>query len=347
MSEIAAGEAPALRRLKLLYPNFKLVQTGVSSTIFALSAVLADMGVDVSVVGKQPPGPRRVGSMRGGADRITIWHARRNVEMLAGLLLRRLRPEMKVVFTSAAQRVHTAYTKRLIAEVDLVIATSEASASFLDRQSVVVPHGIDTTRFSPGDRPALRQQLGLDPSANYLGSFGALRAAKGTDLFVDALLATLPDRAGWKAIVVGHVVPSERGYVEALRARVTAVGLADRITFLGHVPDAGDYLRAMDICVAPSREEGFGLTALEAMSSAVPVVASQAGSYTETIVDGETGLIFATGNLEALADAMATLMDEGARRQDMGERGRNRALARYAIEREAEGLLRIYLSLIN
>jgi mannosyltransferase len=347
MSDEPAPTPAALARLRLLYPNFKLVQTGVSSTIFALAAVLADKGVNVSVVGKQPPGPKRPRLAKNGAGRTTVWHARRNVEMLAGLLLRRLRPSLKVIFTSAAQRVHTAYTKRLIAQVDLVVATSQASASFLDRDSIVVPHGIDTERFAPADRVALKRQLGLDADAHYLGSFGALRAAKGTDLFVNALIATLGQRPGWKAIIVGHVVPRERAYVDGLVQRVVAAGLADRIAFVGHVDDARDYLRAMDICVAPSRKEGFGLTALEAMSATIPVVASRAGSYAETIVDGETGILAETGNVAALAAGLARLMDDDTLREAMGARGRDRVLAHFAIEREADALLRVYLGLVD
>jgi mannosyltransferase len=338
--------AAVLARLKLLYPNFKLVQTGVSSTIFALSHVLAGMGVDVSVVGKQPPEPLPV-RRRSDASAITVWHARRNIEMLAGLILRRVRPRTRLIFTSAAQRVHSAYTKRLIAKMDRVVATSAASAGFLDRDCVIVPHGIDTGHFAPADRAALKRRLGLDPGAQYLGSFGALRAAKGTDLFVDALIATLGQHPGWKAIVVGHVVPRERAYVDELKSRVSTAGLADRIAFTGHVPDARDYLRAMEICVAPSRKEGFGLTALEAMAAEVPVVASRAGSYNETIVDGETGLIAETGNAGALAGAIARLMDDDALRQQMGRRGRQRVLARYAIEREAAALLQVYIDLIS
>jgi mannosyltransferase len=337
-------DASALAGLKLLYPNFKFVQTGVSSTIFNLSGVLAAMGVDVSVVGKQPPEPLPP-RPASDASATTIWHARRNIEMLAGLIVRRFRPGTKVVFTSAAQRVHTAYTNWLIRQMDLVIATSEASASFVERQCVVVPHGIDTARYAPTDRAALKRRIGLDPAAKYLGSFGALRPAKGTDLFVGGLIATLGQRPDWKAIVVGHVAPGEQGFAAELQRRIDAAGLGARVIIAGHVPNGRDHLRAMDICVAPSREEGFGLTALEAMSSAVAVVASAAGSYSETIIDGQTGLVVETGNPVALAGAMASLMDDDARREQMGANGRQRVLAHYGIEREAEALLGIYLSL--
>src|ERR1043166_9921681 len=73
-----------------------------------------------------------------------IWHARRNDEMIAGVLLRALGWPLKVVFTSAAQRHHSWLTRWLIRQMDAVIATSERSASFLKRKGTVVMHGGDT-----------------------------------------------------------------------------------------------------------------------------------------------------------------------------------------------------------
>jgi mannosyltransferase len=337
------GLRAALRRLRLLYPNFKFVQTGVSTSVFSLSRALAGMGVDVTVIGTKPS--EGWNSPACDASAVPVWHARRNIEMLAGLIVRRFSPRTKLVFTSAAQRVHTAYTNWLMSRMDIVVATSRASASFVDRECVVVPHGIDTQLYTPADRASLKQRIGLDPAASYLGSFGALRPSKGTDIFVDALIATLHERPAWKAVVVGHIAPNELAFAAELKGRIAAADLSDRIVLSGHLADARDHLRAMDICVAPSREEGFGLTALEAMSSEVAVVATRAGSYADTILDGETGLLVDIGDVAALAGAMAALMDNATRRQLMGESGRRHVLASHGVEREAEALLEVYLSL--
>ncbi|MDC9825773.1 glycosyltransferase family 4 protein [Devosia sp. ZB163] len=335
--------------LKVLYPNFKLVQTGVSSTIFALLPALRAMGVDVSIVGVGPRhGEARNDNKAGNRPdaRVVVWHARRNIEMLAGLLLRTLRPSTRVVFTSAAQRKHTRYTDFLMSKVDAVVATSGKSASFVDRESRIIPHGVNTARFSPVDsRSELKQQLGLDPGASYVGVFGAVRPSKGTDLFIDAMIANAGERPEWKALIVGNVVPAQRRYAEELQQRVAAASLSDRITFLGHVADARDYIRAVDICVAPSRNEGFGLTPLEAMSSGVPVIASSAGSYAETVVDGQSGLLFETGSSASLAQALVRLMDDDQLRMALGKSGRERVLASFSVEREAAALLDLYRGL--
>ena len=84
-----------------------------------------------------------------------IWHARRNNEMMAGLLLRALGWPLKLVFTSAAQRHHTWTTRAMMRRMDAIIATSDASASYLKVPHVVIMHGIDTERYAPpADREA-------------------------------------------------------------------------------------------------------------------------------------------------------------------------------------------------
>ena len=121
-----------------------------------------------------------------------IWHARRNNEMIAGVLLRSLGWPLKLVFTSAAQRHHSWITRWLISRMDAIIATNDISASFLKRQATVIPHGVDTDRYSPpSDRAAAFAQTGL-PGRHAIGCFGRVRAQKGTDVFVDAMCELLP-----------------------------------------------------------------------------------------------------------------------------------------------------------
>src|SRR5580692_9885605 len=121
-----------------------------------------------------------------------IWHARRNNEMIVGVLLRSLGWPLKLVFTSAAQRHHTWITRWLIRRMDAIIATSDISASFLKRAATVIPHGVDTDVYSlPADRAAAFAAAGL-PGRYAIGCFGRVRAQKGSDVFVDAMCRLLP-----------------------------------------------------------------------------------------------------------------------------------------------------------
>ncbi len=336
----------------VIYPNFRRRQSGVSSTVFSLAPALSERGVSLHVLGAGlPKGLKSISLLTAldilftGTGPRPIWHARRNIEMLAGLVLRALGGRHHLVFTSAAQRHHTAYTRRLMQGMDAIVATSRRSASFLSLPATIIGHGVDTTRFAPADQRPLRESLGLDPEALYIGCFGALRASKGTDLFVEALLSLLPARPRWQALIVGHAEPRDRAFVDALKARLDDAGLSERVTFTGHVPDAAPYLRAVDLCVAASRTEGFGLTPLEAMASGIPVVASGAGSFPDLIRPGVTGSLFETGNSAALAAALAPLLDDDARRRAMGAAGVAHVRASHSIALEAEALRALYCQL--
>ncbi|MBV6651380.1 MAG: glycosyltransferase family 4 protein, partial [Hoeflea sp.] len=275
-----------------------------------------------------------------------IWHARRNVEMLMGLAMRDiLRMPLRLVFTSASQRVHTGWTRFLVSRMDGVIATSHKTASYLKVPHRVSLHGINAERFSPpSDRAETRRTLSLPEAQKIAGCFGRIRRQKGTDLFVDAMIRLLPDRPGWSAIVAGRATASHASFLSELKARVARAGLEDRILFVGEHTDINAWYRALDLFVAPQRWEGFGLTPLEAQASGVPVVASDVGAFNEIIAQGttETGVVVEKDSLEALAAAAADFMDDDARRDAAAARARPHVLANFTIEGEASRLSETY-----
>jgi glycosyltransferase involved in cell wall biosynthesis len=96
----------------------------------------------------------------------------------------------------------------------------------------------------------------------------------------------------------------------ALEERVRALGLVDRVRFLGERRDIPDLLAACDLVVLPSLSEGLPLALLEAMAAGVPVVASQIGGVDELITSGETGLLVEVGDVEGLAAAIRHLLGD-------------------------------------
>ncbi len=288
---------------------------------------------------------------RSGPSGARVWHARRNSEMLAGVVLKfLLGKRLKLLFTSAAQRRHTAYTRWLIRRMDAVIATSDRAAAWLERDATVIHHGIDTGEFAPPqDRAALRGRLGLDPDAVLVGCFGRVRPQKGTDLFVEAMLRVLPDRPDVQGIVMGGVTSDNEGFVADLRGRIAAAGLGERLRILPE--DKGfsiaPWFQALDLYVAPQRWEGFGLTPLEAMSCAVPVVATRVGAFEELVADGETGKLVDPGDIDGLTEAIAAYLDDADRRRTHGMAGRARAVAGFRLEDEAAAINAIYRRLLG
>ena len=280
-------------------------------------------------------------------DRPRVWHARRNTEMLLGLVLRHaLRRRLRLLFTSAAQRRHSRYTRALIGRMDAVVATSAAAASYLERPAEVVPHGVDASAFRPSaDREAERAALGLPPGL-WVGCFGRVRPQKGTDLFVEAMLALMPGRPALRAMVVGRA--DDAAFARGLRERIEAAGMAGRFRWAEGLSweALAAHHRAMDLYAAPQRWEGFGLTPLEAMASGVPVVAATVGAFPDLVAEGETGALVPPGDADALAAAMAPLLDDPPRREAMGRAARAHVEARHAIEREAAALERVYRRLL-
>ena len=332
-------------------PNFNRRLSGVTSTVVRLVPAQRRMGLNVVAFGVGLPETtpaigrtRLVALGRHGSRPFRIFHARRNVEMLFGLLLRDvLRRPWRLVFTSASQREHSRYTRGLIARMNAVIAVCEATRRYLRVPATVVLHGIDTETFAPADdRAALRRELGL-PDAKLVGCFGRIRHQKGTDLFVDAMLDLLPSRPDWSAVVFGRATQSHAAFERELVAKVEAAGMVDRIIFAGEVDVEAIARRyaALDLFVAPQRWEGFGLTPLEAMASAVPVVATKVGAFPELVVEGETGTLVGRDDLAALKRATARLMDSPDR-EAMGRKARAHVEAAFTIEREAASINAVY-----
>lgn len=335
-------------------PNLKRRLSGVTATVVRLIPVQARM-IAIRATGPGlPDDVPHIPLTRAATlprDRWRVWHARRNTEMALGLILRRvLRRKYRLLFTSAAQRSHTGFTRWLIRQQDALVATSPQAASYLERPATVILHGVDTQVFHPApDRAALRAELGLDPDAVLIGCFGRVRAQKGVDLLVEAALRVFPQHPRAQLVFSGRITPDNRAFADGLMARARAAGLADRIRFLGEIPwdEVVRLYRALDLFAAPARWEGFGLTPLEAMASGVPVIAARVGAYETLIRDGETGTLVARENVDALAAALDRWLSDDAGRQAAGRAARAHVEQNHAIAAEARAIVAVYRRLLD
>ncbi len=346
-----------LDEITVIAPHFKRRLSGVTSTVIQLVPEQRRLGLGILTLGLGLPAhlpkmawrdlPALWRSPKGQTKR--VWHARRNNEMLAGLFLRDvLRMPLALMFTSAAQRHHSRYTRWLISRMDAVVATNGKSGSFLKVPHRVIMHGVDTTLFHPAadnDLPAEIPEALQDQ--HLVGCFGRIRHQKGTDLFVRAMIDLLPAHPNWTAIISGRITPENTAFSNGLKADITAAGLSERIRFLGEVDDIKPWYRRLALYVAPSRNEGFGLTPLEAMASGTAVVASDAGAYAEMIVEGETGKVVPAGDYEALRDAISECLVNAARTAQWGAQARVHVLDHFKLEQEASALIIVYKQLVR
>ena len=263
--------------------------------------------------------------------------------MLVGVVLKSIfRAPLKIVFTSAAQRHHTWFTRLLVARMDAVIATSRRSGSFLEIPHTVVMHGVDCERFHPLGETEDRVENTDLPMRYIVGCSGRIRHQKGTDLFVDAMMRLLPGCPDWVALITGRVTPKHRKYYGQLRRKIAQAGLEHRIVFLGEVPDVRPWYRRLLLHVAPARNEGFGLTPLEAMASGTAVVASDAGAHAEMIVEGVTGAVVPAGDGPALTEAIRRYMERPDVAAEHGRNARVHVQRCFALEKEVDGLNAVY-----
>ena len=338
--------------LQLIVTNLHWRYSGVTATNRMVAPQLAGMVRAAWLGSDAPQGIARMGFVdllrlwRRRAP--VVWHARRNNEMIAGVALRALGWPLKLVFTSAAQRHHTWITRWLIDRMDAIIATSEASASYLKRPATVVTHGVDAERYAPpADRAAAFAEAGL-PGRYAIGCFGRVRAQKGTDLFVEAMCQLLPRYPDFTAVIVGAITPDQRGFAGELKSRIAAAGLQSRIVILGELPieDVVRWYQRLTIYAFTSRNEGFGLTLIEAMSVGAALVATRAGAAELAVDDGVTGTLVPTDDAAALAQALEPLLRDPALAAAMGQRGRQRVLDRFSLAAEAQGIAAVYQRLI-
>src|SRR3954462_6747997 len=281
-------------------------------------------------------------------DAPLIWHARRNNEMIAGLVLRSLGWPLRLVFTSAAQRHHSWITRWLIKRMDAIIATNDISASFLKRDATVIPHGVDTERsLPPADRAAALAHSGL-PGRYATGCFGRVRAQKGSDVFVEAMCQLLPRFPDFSAVMVGAITPEQSAFGNDLHRRIEAAGLQSRLIITGELPveDVQRWYQRLTIYAFTSRNEGFGLTLIEAMAVGAALVASRAGAAELVVEDGVTGVLIPPGDADALVAALEPLMRDPAAAAKMGTRGRARVLAKFSLDAEADRIADVYRGLV-
>jgi mannosyltransferase len=264
------------------------------------------------------------------------------------VLLRSLGWPLKLVFTSAAQRHHTWITRWLIRRMDAVIATSDVSASFLKRAATVIPHGVDTDRYAPpADRATAFAEAKL-PGRYAVGCFGRVRAQKGTDVFVEAMCRLLPRYPDFTAVIVGAVAVEQTAFANDLKKRIEAAGLQSRVVITGELPieQVQRWYQRLTIYAFTSRNEGFGLTLIEAMAAGAALVASRAGAAELVVEDGVTGVLTPPGDASALVAALEPLMGDPLSCAVMGARGREHVLAQFSLDAEANRIAEVYRRLV-
>jgi glycosyltransferase involved in cell wall biosynthesis len=242
-----------------------------------------------------------------------------------------VRTEHSIHYTHRGGRFYGPVEALLTARADRVICVCEASrrshASRLGWAAdrfVTVLNGVSETPGAVRERAGVRAGLGLPPGAPVALTVGSLTRQKSYHVLLDAMRVLAPRLPDAVLLIAG-----EGPLRAALLAQHAALGLGDRVRFLGSRNDVPDLMEACDLMVLSSSREGLPVTLLEAMRARRAAVATDVGGNAEAVEDGVTGRIVPVGDAAALAEAMAGLLGRPDWLARCGEAGHARWRERF------------------
>lgn len=208
----------------------------------------------------------------------------------------------------------------------------------------VVRNGVDCNRFTP-DVAAKKQvcaELGLPTSVQFAGILAALRPEKNHALLVAAAAKLRKVHPDLHWLIVG-----DGPQREMIESQCRKLNVEDRVHLLGVRHDTPRLLSALDVFTLCSLNEASPVSILEALACEVPVVASDVGSVGETVLEGQTGLLFANEDLEGMTAGLNQLLGDGRLRERMGRQGRQVVLRTGSLESMVKGYQRLATSLYD
>ncbi|TGE33825.1 glycosyltransferase [Desulfosporosinus sp. Sb-LF] len=246
--------------------------------------------------------------------------------------------------------LHQSLLKWILGHADVLCSSSNIMAQEMHRyigteQAVeIIPFGVDMTRFSPSQGEngpgecAYPKSGGLEAPVVF-GVAKGLHQVYGLDLLIKAF-ALVHDRFPQTLLRIAGDGP-ERNTLEDLSKKLC---VNEYVEWLGRLPNTNvaDFYRSVDVVVVPSREESFGVTAVEGSACARPVIASRVGGLTEVIVEGETGFLFPSENISELGKVMERLIENPTLRDTMGQRGRSHVLKHYDWQKNVTQMELVY-----
>lgn len=208
----------------------------------------------------------------------------------------------------------------------------------------VVPNSVALERLrgvAPDAAARVRGALGIDPHVPLLGVVGRLYAVKGQQALLQMLPPIVARFPTATLLLIGD--GPDRTLLED---RARALGLAERVRFLGQRADVPELLSALDLVLVPSESEGLPIAAIEALAAGRPIVAFDVGGMREVVTDGVDGDVVPAGDREAFVHATLALLAEPARRAVYGAHAA-RAAERFGLGTHVRALIDCYREAIS
>jgi len=234
-------------------------------------------------------------------------------------------------------------------------ADSISQKQFLEHQGVVRPGrvrvagkgsicGVNPQRFSRNEsaRLDMRSQMGIPIDTVVFVFIGRITHDKGVIDLAHAFQRVAKKIETTYLVIAG---PDEEGLTNEIKSLVSP--FSDRLHIIGGVVDPVNYYSAGDVLVLPSYREGFGMVVLESAAMGLPAIGSRIYGLTDAVVDGETGVLFPVGDVQALTNCMSNLAENPTLRCQLGEAARRRALKDFSSTVISNAWLLMYKQIIN
>ena len=245
--------------------------------------------------------------------------------------------------------LHRSLLKWILRHANVLCSSSEIMAQEMHRyispEQVIeiIPFGVDTTLFSPPLEEHCSKSSLTDAPVVF-GVAKGLHAVYGLDLLIEAF-SQVHVRFPQTILRIAGEGPERR----ALEDLAEKLSVTDSIEWLGRLPntDVAAFYQSLDVVVVPSRQESFGVTAVEGSACARPVIASRVGGLTEVIVAGKTGLLVTPESISELGKAMECLIKDPGLRHRMGQQGREHVLKHYDWQQNVTQMELVYEQLLR
>jgi glycosyltransferase involved in cell wall biosynthesis len=276
-----------------------------------------------------------------GAHRLALW-------------VNSFLPELKIVVHRRVDNPirERSSTKRkyLSSKVDRFVAISDCIAGMLidygvkeDRVSVV-KSAVDPHKYDAIDRNLARrkfcQEQGVSEKTTLIGNAAAFTDQKGHEVLIDALNLIKGEDFVCLLAGDGNLKP---GIVE----KVKAFGLQEKVRFLGFRSDVPELLKALDIMVLPSNNEGLGTIFLDAASAGCALIGTRIGGIPEIISDSDSGYLVDVGDSQTLAARIVDLLHDAEKRQSFSQKVREHVLSNFSLQTMVDGNFKVYQELLG
>jgi glycosyltransferase involved in cell wall biosynthesis len=248
-------------------------------------------------------------------------------------------------------RATLSHAARVIAVSDAVKRALLAQKIFPANKITVIPNGIDFHRLETSLQNSrhedLRPSLKLQPERLLVGTIGELKPQKGHEDFLRAAAIVSRQRTDTHFIIAGADTTRAGTSRASLERLTNECQLNDRVHLIGWLDDIAPMLTALDVYASASHTESFGLSIVEAMAAALPVVATATEGAREIIESEDTGTLVPVGDVESLASAILRLLENSSERTRIGQLAQASVRARFTLERMVEATEQTYFETMN